>query len=43
MGAAIVFRELLFSSRAGAILRKFLGAVDGFNHQLTLHKRLKSH
>ena len=32
MGAANVFRELLFSSGAGAILGKFLGAVDGFNH-----------
>ena len=30
-----VFRELLISNGAGAILGKFLGALDGFNHQMT--------
>ena len=35
MRAANVFRELVFSSGAGTILGKFLGAVDGFNHQMT--------
>ena len=35
MGAANVFRELLISRGAGAILGKFLSAVDGFNHQMT--------
>ena len=35
MGTANVFRELLFSSGEGAILGAFLGAVDGFNHQMT--------
>jgi len=43
MGTANVFREVLISSGAGAILGKFLGVVDGFNHQMTQHKRLKSH
>ena len=35
MGAANVFQELLISSGTGTILGKFLGAVDGFNHQMT--------
>ena len=34
MGAANVFRELLISSGEGAVLGKFLGAVDGFNHEM---------
>ena len=35
MGAANVFRELLISNGGGAILGKFLGVVDGVNHQMT--------
>ena len=30
-----MFRELLFSSGAGAILGKFIGFVGGYNHQMT--------
>ena len=31
MGAANVFRDILFSSGAGTSLEKFIGAMDGFN------------